>query len=385
VLETAILLGLSRLWLGRSWRWPDLAVLRRFANGQQRRLGPVAWSALVAVALMVAASLEVAPALHVTGMGAAYAELATDPFGAAGNPVHHRILTPLIAHLAGLRGEGIIVVNLAAAALLLLAVHLHFLRRTADPGLALLAAAALAFSLVTLTTVHYGGYTDSLTYLLIFLIWWARRRAWLLGALFLLALFNRESTLLLVPWFLWVRVAGAPRPGRALAASLAVLALATAIYTVVRTQWLAADTTTGYGLAFYVDPFLQDPTVSLRRTCGLWTLGLITVFGVLWAIPLVAAVRPGPGRGPFVRSAAVLLGCGFAQLLFAVDTSRMWTVAFPVMILALRRLAAEPDPWLERWAPTLVIAHLLLPQLFTAFAVIEPMLSPLGQWLARSL
>jgi hypothetical protein len=130
--------------------------------------------------------------------GIYYAELASNPLQ-AGNPNAYRILTPLIAYLTGLRGDRIIILN-AIVALTLLALVYYFARqREYAPTLALATAAMLALTMPTLFTLFYGGYTDSTSYLLIFLMLVLSRRPVWFWTLFLLGLLNRESVIFLLP------------------------------------------------------------------------------------------------------------------------------------------------------------------------------------------
>src|SRR5690349_8229781 len=167
----------------------------------EKKASPLGVSLLSAALLMACAILYVGfsqlPVYH----GVYYAELASDPFQ-AGNPNAYRILTPLVAYLTGLRGDRIIILN-ALVALALVALVYYFLRkRQYSPSLSLAVAAMLALTMPTLFTLFYGGYTDSTSYLLIFLMLiWSGRPLWF-WALFLLGLLNRESVIFLLPFFL---------------------------------------------------------------------------------------------------------------------------------------------------------------------------------------
>ena len=133
-----------------------------------------AWAALLfAIALVLLALRRVTLGGYPTYLGKYYAMLATDPFHpAADNPVGHRILAPLLSWLLGLRGPYLLYTDLLVVLALLAAAYLWLRGRGHGPQWAVVGASPLALSMVALTTLHYGGYPDTLTYLLVFGAWW---------------------------------------------------------------------------------------------------------------------------------------------------------------------------------------------------------------------
>ena len=95
-------------------------------------------------------------------------------------------------------------------------------------------------------------------------------------------------------------------------------------------------------------------------------MGLVSVFKLLWAIPIAAltfSLRAGDRR--LMMSMAVLLAYTAAQFAIA-DSSRLFTQAFMVMILALIELQRRNPGWLPRWGIPLLLLDVFLPQPFTA-------------------
>ncbi len=181
---------------GLSYAWLDATIERL-----ERRFGPRRWGAMLATILMAAAALYARPAIHTSSLGLNFAQLANDPFGSTPNPVGYRLLTPLISYCLGLRGELIIVTNLLLAGLLIYLIYRHFREVSPRPGDAFIAAVTITFSLVTLTTIYYGGYCDSLSYLIIYFMWRYRGKPLVLYSLLFLGLVNRETLAFLIPWF----------------------------------------------------------------------------------------------------------------------------------------------------------------------------------------
>ncbi len=351
------------------------AKLDRFADWLEDKSGHVAgiW---VALGLIAAAAIYVRPAINTISLGVLYGRMADDPFTLIdGNYVAFRILTPLLSYLLGFRGQLIIITNLLVACTLLALVYTYFRSRTSRPGDALFAVAVMAFSLVTLTTIYYGGYTDSLTYLIVFLMWWTRRRPVWFYSLFMVGMLNRECMLFLVPWFVFLRWEERGSLGKTLAEAAIGIGLALMPYYFVR-QWIAAQGEVPFRAMYYLKPLLDNPLYWLRRSYPYCGLGLFTVFKVFWIIPLMAGLamwRSGERRQ--VMSMLLLLGCAFSQLVIAFDSSRMLTLAFPVMLIGLLYLFKTDSYNFRTWAGYLFVGNLLVPQLYTAANTVEIMYS----------
>src|SRR5262249_53259747 len=158
----------------------------------ERRLGRTGTAAAVGLIGLALGCVWVMPGVPPKQLGQYYAWLSLDPFANyPHNPIALRPLTPLISWAIGLRGVRLMVTNLALTALLLSCIFVWFRRHAPRPGDALLAAAVLCFSFVTLGTVFSPYYCDALTYLVIFAMWCARGRPLAFYTLFAVGLFNR--------------------------------------------------------------------------------------------------------------------------------------------------------------------------------------------------
>lgn len=341
--------------------------LDRWVVGGEARLSRYGFAAAMSLLWMAAAALCVRPGTRPVELGRFYAQLSLDPFAfEAGSPVGFRILTPLLSWAVGLRGEAIMVTNLVLAGLLLFAVHLLFRARAPRPGDALVASAALAFSLVTLSTIFSPSYCDPATYLAVLGMWWARGHKPLFFSIFFLGLLNRESIAFLVPWFLFLEWGEAERKGRALLVSAAGYGAALGVLLLFR-AWVASQGEVVFTLEYYLGPLREDPLHFFRKTLGRQWLGLYSVFGAAWLIPAAAGAamwRRGDRRG--TASLLVLLACTWAQLFFAYDTSRMFTLGFLVMLLALDDAFAHDELRFRDWAPWVVLFSAVAPHLRTA-------------------
>jgi len=337
------------------------ARLDRFVLRLEQRLGRLAPAAVGAAGLALAC-LWVRTPSEPLGLGTFYAWLSLDPFEhAAKNPVAFRPLTPWISWAVGLRGNALRFTNLYFAAALLACVFAWFRHHAPRPGDALLATAAICFSFVTLGVVFSPYYCDALTLLVVFGMWCARKRPLAFYALFAIGLFNRESLLFLVPWFAFVQLAESQQRGRTLAGQAAGYGFGLALYAAFRAS-AAQQGPVQYDVDYYLGPVLADPLHFFRQSARYQWAGLYSVFGPAWAIPVAGAValwQRGERAAPL--GLALLLFSVWAQLWVAIDASRLFALAFPVMIVALEELFRTDALRFREWVPWVVLLQALAP------------------------
>ncbi|HEX7999458.1 MAG TPA: hypothetical protein VF528_13810 [Pyrinomonadaceae bacterium] len=321
-------------------------------------------SLLLAVMLMLVAMLYVRPAFVSSYHGIYYAQLAAHPFEAA-NPNAYRLLTPLVAYLLGLRGDKIIILNLLVALALLVVVYYNSRRASYAPSLALAVAMMLAYTMPTLFTIYYGGYTDSTTYLLILLMLISAKRPLLYWLLFLLGLLNRESVVFLLPFFALYHFYKLNSRKTFMHSILVGPAVTLALYLLFRAL-VNSRTTVLHTGAFYFEPLLKDPFYWLRQTLQAYPLGFFSAFKLFWALPAAAGFFALRDRR-YLLAALVLSPIIFsaAQSLIALDTSRLLAMAFPSLlmsILVLREKMSEQR--LATLMLLLVLFNFALPQIY---------------------
>ena len=335
-----------------------------------------AWAALLfAIALVLLALRRVTLGGYPTYLGKYYAMLATDPFHpAADNPVGHRILAPLLSWLLGLRGPYLLYTDLLVVLALLAAAYLWLRGRGHAPLWAVVGASPLALSMVALTTLHYGGYPDTLTYLLVFGAWWARGRLGASCLLFLLAMLSHESAIVLAPWLLIVLAqagAAGPRGAWRAAAGLAVTLL---VFVGLRMLGERLHPGVAYTMGFYLVPLRADPLHWFRESAPHRMLGIATAFNLYWLVPVLAAARLA-ARGARADAALLLLPipCALAQLFIAYDVTRMATLAFMSVLLGTEYLLRTDGFRARWWILPLSVANFFIPQLNVAMGVVDRM------------
>jgi hypothetical protein len=336
------------------------------------RLGRVGFCLALAVFMLGIALLYVRLDTSCRYLGGWYALMAENPFDfAASSDVAFRRLTPTISYLVGLTGRNIIVTNLIIAGSLLFAVGMFFTSAAYKLSDAFFAVCAIALSLVTLTTIHCGGYTDSTTYLLIFCMWMGRRRWWVFYPLFFLALLNREAVLFLLPWILWTRKDHA----RSIPLWLLDVAIGTAVVLIAYycfREFISSHGEVKYSMKWYLGGLLDDPFRVYRQTLYYHGLATFSVFKLLWAIPILATVACLRKRNWNLLFGFVLIFVGsYLQLFIASDTSRLMTLSFMLLPLSFVYLLTGNQFEIRRWIGWLVLANLAVPTLYTANLTIE--------------
>ena len=229
-----------------------------------------------------------------------------------------------------------------------------------------MATAALRFSSVTLGTLFSPFYCDAFTFLIVFAMWCARRRPVAFYALFALGLFNRESLVFVVPWFAFLALSESRSRLLTLSTQAVGYGFGLALYLGFR-KWMESRGPVALSLSYYLDPFLADPLHFFRQSARYQWAGLYAVFGAAWVIPVAGAAamwRRGDRAGPL--GLAILVLSVWAQLWIAVDTTRLLTLVFPVMLAALEELFRTGALRFREWAPWILLLQALSPQTHAA-------------------
>lgn len=341
----------------------------------ERKIGRYGTALLVAFLLLILAAIYVRPALETVTMGRAYSALSVDPFSEQPNNIGYRILTPLISYVLGLRGELIIITNLLFAWAFLAAVYLYIRASYISAAEAVFGTAAFTFSLVTLTTIYYGGYCDSATYLIILGMWILRSNSKVFYILLFLGLLNRESILFLLPWFIFLGFSEADNKLRTGAKMLLGYGLVFVLYYLFR-MWVSSFRPVGLDFEYYFGPLIENPLALFNKSYGYQGLGYFTVFKGMWIFVFAAALSFWNKRmiRPLIEIFLILFFV-WTQMFIAWDSSRMLTLAFPVMLISLLHLFKTNPYNFRNWGYLVLFFNLIIPQMYTAAHVIEFMRS----------
>lgn len=349
--------------------------ISQFIEKSEKSIGRIPFALLAALLLLILAAVYVRPAVQTVVLGTSYAELANDPFSENENAVGFRILTPLISYGLGLRGQLIIVTNLILAFTFLFVAFLYFRKELSSPSDALLGTAVFAFSLVTLTTICYGGYCDSATYLIILGMWILRSNSIAFYILLFLGLLNRESILFLLPWFIFLGVSEADSKIRTGAKMLLGYGLVFILYYLFR-MWVSSFRPVSFDFEYYFEPLLENPLAYFNVSYGYQGLGYFTVFKAMWIFVFAAVLSFWNKRmiRPLIEICLILFFV-WTQMFIAWDSSRMLTLVFPVMLISLLHLFKTNPYNFRNWGYLVFFFSLIIPQMYTAAHIIEFMRS----------
>ncbi|KAA3633490.1 MAG: hypothetical protein DWP97_09075 [Calditrichaeota bacterium] len=327
---------------------------------------------LLSFGLLFLGAIYSLPATHCSHLGVHYEKLSVNPFAFdSENPAGYRLLTPLISYIFGLHGRLIIVTNLLISVLMIGLVISYFKAVTGKISDGFFAGLVITFSMVILSTFHNGGYCDILTYLLLFLMWRYKEKTILFYLFFLLGLLNRESIAFLIPWFIYLNWESESKKIKAVLQILFGLSVTLILYYLFR-EWVSTNQTIEFSADYYLQPLIDDPFYVFRQTLPNHGIGLFSVFKLLWIIPILYCYdKYRKKEFKQIFEIFLIIFCCYLQLFIAGDTTRMFTQAFMVMIIALKGLYDSEYIKFKKYQYWLVGFTLLVPQVNTAFQIVE--------------
>jgi hypothetical protein len=343
--------------------------------------GSVVVPLLVGATLLGLASLYVTPATRCINHGCLYAELADSPWGShPSNPLRLRWLSPFVAHYLGLTGGRYIMLPLLVLLAFLAGVYAwsrsNGYRLSASVGM----TAAMASTMPVVFTLHFQGYADAMSWLLLLAAMASIRRPWLWPLAMGAAILNHESTIAALPAM--VLLCWARRPGlrSALVGTTAAIAIVV-VCMKLRSAVLPGSVGSAYVTSYYLN--VENVRFCLMQTVKLMPLGAFMAFKLLWYLPLAAIFVHIQARR-WLEALAILgfIAGASSLMLVAGDTTRLFVQAFPAILLGADGLKDHlGEIAFERLLWKLVLFGLLVPTFFIAWEAIIPFLPLPVTWL----
>jgi hypothetical protein len=328
----------------------------------EKKWGVTLTALAVGFILLAAASIWVAPRLSTApgSLGSEYQALSDHPFDFSRNSkLQYRILTPLCAHVLGLRGALFPAFPLLMAGVLLATVYTRF-RKENSPSVSAAAAAMIAFSVPVLSSFDFAGYPDTLSYLLIWLCL-ATDNLVLQCVIFALALFNHDNIAFAFPFLAWRPWTHETLRRVALRAGLFLLMFVPALF---YRHYVNEHTSPLYTPGYYLDKhaIVQNVKIVARYA----ELGIFEAFRLFWILPLAALCWLTRERRWNEAGWIVLVFvCTCLQLVLAFDTSRYMGLAFPCVLYSVRFLQGHyEEPQCGKILWLLFAANFLIPVYF---------------------
>ncbi|MEM9984331.1 MAG: hypothetical protein AAF804_04485 [Bacteroidota bacterium] len=315
--------------------------------------------------------------------GKQYMKISQAPFDfEASYEVSYRRLMPTLGYLIGLRGDRFLWLMALASMAIPASLYVHVRRaREFTPSGAL--GSSLLLGLSTLLTIHFiaQGYVDQGYYLAMLWAFLLVDRSYLSVLFMTLAPLIHEATLVLWPaWALLFFLAQRKAQTHPLLIGVGVLC-PLIIWLGVRMA-LNQVVSAGFDFGFYFSE--ENLRVMLAQQLAFIPLAVFYTFKLGWLLPIQAIKLHLRGRNHWRVMALVLIFMGVsAQSLIAFDLGRLYSLAFPTVVLAMLDLyqQAEKKRVIDRriWA-----CFLLGLPLFTYY-IAGYYVVPLLPWPLRSI
>ena len=314
------------------------------ATGLENKWGLLPVSLLAGVVILLSSCVFVWPKVALEYHGIGYAELSKNIFNLdQENELRYRVFSPFIGWLTQMKGNRFQVIPWSFLILFLSAVYYEFRRMKYQPALAFLASALMGFSCTTFLPLRSPGYVDPASYLFIFLMFTRIRNTPLVALLLALALLNHESVVFLLPAILgyhfFIHLQENSRTSQNLGDTLKFagsLALAFIPFLLYR-HWVNQHQTVHLSLSYYLSKgnILECLNVTLIYA----PMAAFYAFRLFWFFPLWAAWNNWQ-NGLKLKSLwyALTLLLIASQLIIAFDTTRLFILAFPLIIIGLTDL-----------------------------------------------
>ena len=337
----------------------------------ESRIGLVGASIGTSVILLLLAGIYCAPAFELINHGGDYSLLAMDPFDIeAGNRFQNRILTPLIGYLIFLKGPAFIFLPLLIALAFISLLYYHFRKQNLNPAVSLGMCSLIVYSSPILYTIHFAGYVDTTSYLLLFLCYMFRRQPLWIFVFYSLALLNHEGNIFALPWI--VLLSGYEVKSTFATYFKTAIAVLAALLPFFLVRHLFADSTTHLQFDFYLNKSNIADSIWLQR--DILYSGIFQGFKLLWCLPVVATIL-ALKKKEYATALLItcIIACSGLQLVIAADTSRLMGLAFlAVLIGALEIWKHVKDLQFQRLLWTLIVLNLIIPSYFIGYGVVIP-------------
>ena len=348
-------------------------ICARLGNTESR-FGLTISSGLVGLLFVTIAGIYITPHFTAAFHGYNYSLLSNSPFDfSSNNPLRFRILLPLLGYLLFLRGPLFVIVPILFLWLLFSAIY-HNYRRKNYPGAdALLFSSLVAFSCAGLIPIVAAGYTDSGTYLFLFLAFTMIKRTGWSALNFALGLFNHECSLFLLGPLLLYHYYSHQKDVPKTARFTMYIIFAVVLYGAYR-YIVAQLTSVEYDWDYYFANL--GKVTNIHRVWRSTFVGAFFAFKLLWLLPMYALFLTFKAKEYLLALVITsIIFCTFLQLLIAYDITRIMCLAFPAILLSAERLKREfPSEQFTRILFVLILANLFVPQFLVADGEIIPMM-----------
>ena len=343
-----------------------IEAVERYLTHIESKVGIYLAGFVFSIILLLIASIYVTPALQCINHGEEYARLSMNPWDLQrASPLRMRILSPLIAYFLFLRGELFLFFPLLSGLLFLSVIYTTFRSQSLTSLQSLGMVSLMAFNTPILFTLHFQGYTDTLSYLLIFLCLIVKDN--LLAAIFLaLSLFNHESNLFAFPYIVFSRCLRFTDKKQTILLFIMAM-IPYVIYRYYIIQYAPVLYSTGY--------YLNAAQIrhNLLVIAKLLPIGIFEAFKLCWGIQIIAFVYLIKDK-KYLEVCQIILFpvCAYLQLFIANDTSRLMGLAFPGILFSAKYLKDYWGPLFTKRLWIIIGLNFLIPTYYVGQEAMIP-------------
>jgi hypothetical protein len=338
--------------------------LKRF----EARTGLFFSSVIIAFILLACAMIYVQPVFKLAYHGAAFSRLSEHPFDFSdSNPLRYRILSPLIGYFLFLRGPYFFLLPLIASFSFIAAVYYLCRRKNFEPVDAFFLTCFIAFSCTTLIPLIATGYTDSVTWLLLFLAFSFREKIYASASFFSLALLNHESSIVLLPALILYG------DGNKNDLKTIILFLLACLPHLCYRWYVDANSITKYTVSFYLSE--GNIFFTLKMLIPNLPAAAFYAFKLWWIFPLAFIAFAFSHQ--LYRKAIIIcliLAGGLSLVVIGYDYTRMLVISFPAILLSYEWLMKNFDPLkFRKFTLALILFNFLILQYHFNYDGAQPM------------
>ncbi len=332
----------------------------------EQKFGIYFSSLIIAFILLCIAAIYVTPSMAPMELGRGYASLSIAPFDfSEQNNLRFRILTPFMAYCIGLRGPLYILFPLIIASLFLSAIY-FYMRKTQAPSESLLITMLICFSSPILFLLHFQGYVDVTSYLLILLMIIFIKKISIWIPLMTLLLLNHESNLFIIPGLLYFYHINTSNKTNAAFNAILGFVLAFIPFWLYR-KYITEVSPVDYNFEMYYSQIKEN----IKSIAIHFPIGFFYAFKLFWLFPVFAIYYLWKEKNQQQLMLYTILTLGvLSQLLFASDTSRLIGLAFPVILFSASKIKQQwgTELFLKRIF-YLILINFLIPQYYVGQSV----------------
>lgn len=344
-------------------------ILNKITNAllySEQKTGIYLTSLAAAFFLLCIAATYVTPALAPMQLGRGYASLSINPFDfSEENYLRYRILTPFLAYCVGLRGSLYIVFPMIIALIFLSVIYIYT-RKSHSASESILIVSLICFSTPVLFLLHFQGYVDITSYLLILLIIIFIKKPLLCVGLLALLLLNHASNLFAIPFLLYYYYMNSSNKLKSAIYALMGFALSFIPFYCYRSYISEFS-----GIEYNFETSRMQIQENINTVASHFYVGVFYAFKLFWLFPLSAIYYywKEKNNSQLLLFLFIIIP-SLSQMLLASDTSRFVGTAFPAILFGAIKLKQQwgTELFLKRTF-YLILINFLIPQYYVGQAI----------------